>query len=132
MENKNKLITLWLLTIIGMILHFNYHIGGIFYGVDVVKPGYDGQEPLGVLIIRNTFYHLPILWILVILYAQKEWVKKGLFVLSVLYLLAHTAHFTGEVLNPEKNPSQISLLFVVLVVAATLAFEHFKTIRKKA
>ncbi len=130
MGNRNKIITLWTLTIIGMVLHFNYHIGGIFYGIDVVKPGYNGQEPIGVFIIRNAFYHLPMIWILVILYAKKRNTKIGLFIVSLLYCFAHAAHFIGEVLNEEKNASQISLLFVVLIIAGTLAFEHYKSIRQ--
>ncbi len=30
-------VTLWIILIIMMILHFNYHVGEIFYGIDVVS-----------------------------------------------------------------------------------------------
>ncbi len=130
MNLNYKLVVLWGLTIIGMILHFNYHIGGIFYGVDIVKPGYNGKEPAGLIIIRTLFYHLPVLWILFILYIQKRWMNLTLFVLSILYCIAHTIHFIEELLAEEKNGSQISLLFIVLIVAGFLVVEHYKTIRK--
>jgi len=124
MENNHKLIILWGLTIIGMILHFNYHIGGIFYGIDIVKPGYNGKEPNSIFVIRNLFYHLPVIWILVILYAFRRWVKFALLAVSILYFVAHAGHLAGE-LGKERNPSQISLLIIVLIVAGLLVREHF-------
>ncbi len=132
MNNNNKLVALWGLTVIGMILHFNYHISGIFYGIDIVKPGSNGVEPVSLIVIRTLFYHLPIVWILLILYVEKRWMNITLLVISVLYFLAHASHLAGEVLGKEKNPSQISLLFVVLIVAGLLAFEHYKVVRKSA
>ena len=125
MQNKNTLITLWTMLILGMILHFNYHIGGIFYGIDVVKHGYNGKEPNSIFVIRNLFYHLPVVWILVILYANKRWTSFCLFIISVLYLLAHAGHLFGELRNDTPNPSQVSLLILLFIVAVLLVREHF-------
>ena len=130
MENKNKLITLWILTIIGMILHFNYHIGEIFYGVDVVKPGYDGKVPNSIFVIRNLFYHLPIVWVLLIIYSKKPWANFTLFLISCAYMLAHLGHLSGELTNEEKDPSQISLLLLVFAIAVILTVEHWKFWKK--
>lgn len=126
MNSQSKLITLWGLTIIGMILHFNYHVGQIFYGIDVVRPDATGEETTGVFIIRTAFYHLPIIWILVLLYVKKQWVKWGMFVISSVYALAHASHLFGELTSKETNPSQLSLLTVVFIVAGILAVEHFR------
>jgi len=126
MTTKTKLIILWLVTQIGMILHFNYHIGEIFYGIDVVRPDADGKVPLGTFIIRTIYYHLPVIWILVIMYTDKKIIRLLLLITSVLYLLSHLFHWIGELMNPERGPSQLSLLGVVLLVAAFLAWEHFK------
>lgn len=127
MENRNKLVTLWLLTIIGMILHFNYHIGGVFYGIDVVRPDANGQETTGVLIIRNAFYHLPMLFVAAILYIRGKWVKWVFFLVSCVYALAHASHLFGELRHETINPSQVSLLAVVFIVSLVLVFEHFKS-----
>lgn len=132
MENQNKLVVLWLLTVIGMILHFNYHIGGIFYGIDVVRPDADGKETTGVLIIRNVFYHLPLLFIVSILYLKSKWFKWKMFILSCLYALAHASHLFGEFRHEEINPSQVSLLSVVFIIAVVLVIEHLKAVRSIA
>lgn len=126
MNSQSKLITLWVLTIIGMILHFNYHVGQIFYGIDVVRPDATGEETTGVFIIRTAFYHLPIIWILILLYANKQWVKWGMFVIGSVYALAHASHLFGELTSKETNPSQLSLLAIVFIVSGILAVEHFR------
>lgn len=125
MTGSYKLIILWLLTLIGMVLHFNYHIGEIFYGIDVVRPDADGKVPLGVFIIRTLFYHLPMVWIILLLYGKKSWIRLGLWIVAIGYSIAHLGHVIGELLNPERNPSQISLLILVFLVSAILAFEHY-------
>lgn len=129
MANQTKLITLWGLTIIGMILHFNYHIGELFYGIDVVREDATGEEPVSVFIIRTLFYHLPMLWIVFILYACKRWMYAVLFVISILYALAHASHLFGE-LTGSLNPSQTGLLTVVFVLSALLVVEHWKALKK--
>lgn len=129
MANQTKLITLWGLTIIGMILHFNYHIGELFYGIDVVREDATGEEPVSVLVIRTLFYHLPMLWIVFILYACKRWMYVVLFVISILYALAHASHLFGE-LTGRLNPSQTGLLAVVFIISALLAVEHWKAVKK--
>ncbi|NQX85327.1 MAG: hypothetical protein HRT67_05410 [Flavobacteriaceae bacterium] len=126
MNKRIVLITLWLLCIIGMILHFNYHIGEIFYGIDIIRPDANGQVPMSVFVIRTLFYHLPIIWILCIIYFEAKPVKLGLFILSVLYAFAHASHLMGEIKNESIDPSQLSVLSIVLLIAVILVIEHYK------
>lgn len=129
MTNQIKLITLWTLTVIGMILHFNYHIGELFYGIDVVREDATGEEPMSVFVIRTLFYHLPMLWIVWILYACKRWMQVALFAISILYSLAHASHLFGE-LKGSLNPSQTGLLSVVFIVSVLLVIEHWRALKK--
>jgi hypothetical protein len=129
LSGKTKQIFLWSLMLTGMILHFNYHISGIFYGIDLVKPGATGEEPSSLLVIRTLFYHLPVVWILLIMYTRSRVADLVLLILSGLYLLAHAFHLAGEFRSEDKNLSQISLLFLVLVLAAALSYEHFRSYR---
>ncbi len=126
METKNTLITLWIIIIIGMILHFNYHIGELFYGIDIVIPETTGEVPISTFVIRTLFYHLPILFLLVIIYSKKKWINFIMLLVSCLYFLAHFSHVIGELMEPEKDISQISLLTIVLIVAGILNFEHYR------
>lgn len=121
-----KLALLWLLSIVGMILHFNYHIAEMIYGVDIVKHDANGQIPIGLLVVRNVFYHLPILGIIVIMYNRKVWINLMLFVISIVYSISHLFHLAGELSKPERDYSQLSLLTIVAFISVLIVIEHFK------
>ncbi|MEM1336295.1 MAG: hypothetical protein AAF634_14550 [Bacteroidota bacterium] len=123
---QQRIATLWLLTIIGMILHFNYHIGELFYGIDITRADANGEVPVGVVIIRTLYYHFPMLWILLVIYGRTLWLRLGLFLVSAGYSLSHLAHLVGELFTPERSPSQISLLVLVFGLSVLLAFEHYR------
>lgn len=123
-QNPLRCIILWFILIIAMILHFNYHVGEIFYGIDVTRENADGTVPIGTAVIRNIFYHFPIIWILVLMTTQAKIVRLGLFILSLIYTLAHGMHLAREFAEPDI--SQISLLTLTLGVSVGLAYEHFR------
>lgn len=123
-QRKFKLIVLWLLVLIGMILHFNYRIGEIFYGIDVTSPGADGTVPMGAFIIYTLFYHLPIICLLLVLYVNNKAMNILLLVMSILFLLSHGAHLYGELSKSSPDPSQLSLLSIVLLLSGMLSTEH--------
>ncbi len=128
-ERANRLTMLWILTIIGigMVLHFNYQVSGIFYGIELLRPGANGKEPVSVFVIRTLFYRLPMIWVVCVLHVRAKWTFIVLFILSMLYCLPHLMHFAGEVLGNERNYSQ---LFVVFIISLLLTTEHYKAIRK--
>lgn len=125
MDQKNKLTMLWILTVIGMILHFNYHIGEMVYGADIVKHEYKGEEPLAILFIRNVYYHLPVVWVLLLLYFKTRILYLILFVISILYSISHLAHLSGELMQSSKNYSQLSLLSLVFIISLLIVREHY-------
>lgn len=114
-----------------MILHFNYNVGKIFYGIDVVGENETGQIPNSTHTIRGLFYHLPIIWILITIYIANKFVKIGLCILSFVYTIAHAMHLFGEYMKPERDISQLSLLFLVLIVSFLLNYEYYKSINEK-
>ena len=122
-----RCILLWLILIITMILHFNYHIGELFYGIDVARENADGTVPIGTHLIRNVFYHLPIVWILLLMLTDAKIIRVGLFAIALLYTLSHLMHLIGEMKNPDL--SQGPLLFVTLLVSILLCKEHFKYLK---
>ncbi|MGD1947843.1 MAG: hypothetical protein ACFB0A_16665 [Croceivirga sp.] len=125
MDIRTRLVILWLLTLIGMVLHFNYHVGELFYGIDIERPDANGEVPIGVFVIRSIYYHLPMIWMLFIMYGTRSWIRISLFLVAIGYSLSHFAHVIGESLNPERSLSQISLLILVFLLSMLLAFEHY-------
>ena len=119
-----KIILLWFILIIAMILHFNYHVGDIFYGIDVVKEGANGKVSNGAHIIRNVFYHLPIILILTLMYFKSKSVRLIFFIISIIYTLSHIIHLIKDLAS--TNASQTPLLSLTLIVSITLNIEQFK------
>jgi len=129
MDKKTILIILWLLCTIGMILHFNYYVSELFYGKDISGIEGNGQVPINVFLLRSIFYHMPFVWILLIIYGNSKFWKISLFTISILYALAHFWHFINELGKSLYNISQISLLFTILITSVILVFEHFKYLK---
>ena len=127
--DKTRIITLWILTVIGMILHFNYHVGNIFYGIDVVIENADKKVPSSTHLIRAIFYHLPLIYVLLLLYFKGRIFHLIMFVISIIYTFAHSSHLLGEVSKTSVDISQTGLLILVLIVALLINVEHFKAFR---
>jgi hypothetical protein len=127
-----RLIILWIMLLIGMILHFNYHISGIVYGVDVKKTGADGTIPASLVMIRTAFYHLPIVFVALLLYVHKKWFAITMAFVSVVYALAHAGHLAGEIRKTSTSPdySQLCLLCIVCVLSIILSAEHFNLLKQ--
>ena len=123
-QNPLRCILLWLILIVTMVLHFNYHVGEIFYGIDVVRPDSNGSIPIGTHLVRNVFYHLPILWIIILIYKDTKSIRMGLFAVSMLYTLSHLMHLIGELTRPDF--SQMPLLTIALGVSILLNIEQYK------
>ena len=123
-DHPVKIILLWSLLIMAMILHFNYHVGEIFYGIDVKREGADGTIPTGVHIIRNVFYHLPIIWILILSYFNTKILRLVFFAISLIYTFAHMVHLARDL--GHANLSQTPLLCLAVIISLILNIEQFK------
>ena len=128
-QSSLKCIIYWLLLVIIMVLHFNYHVGEIFYGIDVARENADGVVPIGTHVIRNIFYHLPIVWITILLTYQSNLIRVGLFIISIVYWTSHLMHLVKDFANPGF--SQTPLLILALLISTILTFEHYKYWKNK-
>jgi len=129
-QSPLKCIIYWLLLVIIMMLHFNYHVGEIFYGIDVARENADGTVPVGTHVIRNIFYHLPVVWIIVLLSYQSNLVRVGLFIISAVYWMSHLMHLVKDLANPGF--SQTPLLLLALFISTLLTLEHYKYWKTKS
>jgi hypothetical protein len=128
-ELQFRLVILWLLLLVGMILHFNYHVSKIFYGINVARPGSDGTIPLMAHLLKNVYYHVPMLFIVALLYFKRKGFRFFMLVVSVPYTLSHMAHVWDELHKPELNWAQIPLLGLILVFSVMLnkaSWDYYK------
>lgn len=132
MENspyKIKVIVLWLMLLIGMILHFNYHVSGIFYGIDVKRPNATGTVPAMAQLLKTVFYHLPMTFIVALLYFRQKWFRLSMFIISLPYTISHVMHVLGEFKKPEIDLAQVPLLSLLLIFSLLLnkaSWDYFK------
>lgn len=119
-----RILFFWVLTTIAMILHFDFHIGDLFYGIDIVRPGANGQKPAALVVIRLVFEIFPMIWTIALLYfSSKIWRTVNL-ILAVPFLLSHLAHVFEEI--KEGDPSQLLLLTFVALMSILLTLESWK------
>jgi len=124
-----RLMVLWTLIIIGMILHFNYHVSEIFYGIDVARPESTGVVPAAAHLIKNIFYHVPLLIIISLLYFTSKWYKLALLILGLAFTVSHAMHLAGEFKHTTYDLSQIPLLVIVLLVSLLInkaSWDYYK------
>ncbi|MDZ7936508.1 MAG: hypothetical protein U5M51_16415 [Emticicia sp.] len=126
MNNLQKIIILWLLFVVCMILHFNYHVGELFYGIDIKRPDANGVVPASAAIVRLVFQIAPMMFITFLMFIEKSWLRVFNFSVSILYTLANVAHLIQEIIGEKPDLSQINLLIFTLVASLLLNLASWK------
>lgn len=130
MNNLQKIVTLWILFVVCMILHFNYHVGELFYGVDIKRPNANGVVPTSAAIIRFVFEILPMMLVTFILFIEKPIIRQTNFYLSILFSLANLAHLVEEFMSPKLDLSQLNLLSFVFISSLLLNLASWRWIKE--
>jgi hypothetical protein len=125
-----QLCFLWGLIVIGMMLHFDYHVSGIFYGVDVRLPSATGEVPQSAAFIRFVFQLAPMMFISFLLFFEQKWLRTAHLGIGILFTLAHTSHLISEFKKPDL--SQINLLALVLVISVLINIVSYRWWRASA
>lgn len=113
---------LWLCLVMGMVLHFNYEVSGIRYGVDFVRPGADGVVPLSNFAIKAVFYVLPLLLAVGATGSPGRPYRAVNLVLSSLFAFANAMHLimTARGASDVLDYAQVLLLTAVLLANVQL------------
>lgn len=121
-----RVLVIWALIMIGMILHFNYHVSKIFYGIDVARPGADGTINPMVHVVRTAFYHLPMIFIVALLFLRSQIFRLVMFLITFLYTISHIMHVWKELTKPTPDFSQVVLMTLILVMSIVLNVSSWK------
>ncbi len=116
--HRIQLSLLWLMMVVGMMLHFDYHVSGIFYGIELKRANATGEFPPTIWLIRFVFQLAPMMAVTFLLFFEQQWFRVAHFGVSILYTLAHASHLMREFEKPDM--SQLNLLSLVLVVSLLL------------
>lgn len=127
-----RVVVLWLISLIGMILHFNYHVSKIFYGIDVVRPGATGEISAMAHVMKTVYYHFPMMFIVTLLFLKQRWFLLGITAISGVYTISHIAHVVDEITKPKLDWSQIPLLSLVLIFSVILNWASWRYYQEQA
>ena len=132
--NLLRILVLWTISVIGMILHFNYHVSKIFYGIDVVRPGADGTISAMAHLMKNVYYHFPMVFIVLLVFFHQKWFRLVMFVITLAYTFSHVLHVVDEFSKPKLDWAQIPLLSLLLIFSVALNFvswNYFRQVEKE-
>ncbi|MBV1860192.1 MAG: hypothetical protein KUG77_17395 [Nannocystaceae bacterium] len=107
----------WLVLVLGMMLHFNYEVSGLRYAVSMEQPGASGVVPWSNFWIKSIFYVLPMLMAVSCTLEPGRLGRTGHLAMSVLFALANGMHFTTTLLAASNvlAYAQVVLLAAVLI-----------------
>jgi hypothetical protein len=113
---------LWLTLVVGMVLHFNYDVSALRYGVSIELPNANGAVPWSNFVIKGLFYVVPLLLAVIATSLPGRGYRPVHFVLTVLFLLANVSHLwtTARGADDVIEYAQVLLLLAVLLANAQL------------
>lgn len=77
MKLQTKIVILWVLIIVGMLLHQFFSLHNLRFGINVVKSGYDAVPDME-MVKRLGLYLMPTLYILGIMFVEGKLVPLQL------------------------------------------------------
>jgi hypothetical protein len=129
-NNSNHLLrisVLWLLVILGMLLHQFFSLHNLRFGLDVIKQGYDAVPDMEMM-KRLGLYLLPTVYLSGILFVQTKAVRLLNFAASIFYTAFHSWHFIDE-LGKMKDWVQWILLTLIVVYCVLLNIASWKWLK---
>ena len=129
MEHRTKITVIWLMLVLCMMLHFDYHVSGIFSGVDVQRPDARGVYPPTLILIRALFQVFPMGFALLTLFFAGRAVRIINLVLAVIYAPLHGFHVAGILRETPVDPTQVQLLVFTFLLSLLLAGVSWKWLK---
>lgn len=124
MKENIKTSILWVAMVAGMSAHSLIEITPIFWNVNVAISN-DGVAPISMLVVMAVVsFTLPMLGLLLSLYACKRWHKMVHFCMAVLIALFSVAHCM-ELITYFSLP-QLFIHPMLVVLGLVLAYESWK------
>ncbi|MEM6956031.1 MAG: hypothetical protein AAF411_11315 [Myxococcota bacterium] len=113
---------LWLVLAAAMLLHFNYDVSGIRFGIPLADPEATGIVPWSNVVIKTIFYVVPLLLCAAALGPTGRVFRNVNFGLTIPYALAHVSHLitTATRIKNRLDIAQVVLLSAVLLISAQL------------
>lgn len=132
MNNRAKIITLWVVFLFGMTFHSLLAFMPLFWGGSIaMSPEQIAKSPMASSMwMVLLFFLLPMIIIAITLFIEAKWYKVTNFVLSILFTLMNIYHLIGHFGETSVDPRQIVLLTFVLISGILLNIVSYRWIRE--
>lgn len=123
MEERPPALTiavLWLALVVGMILHFNFDMSGLRYGVSVELPDATGLVPWSNFAIKVLFYVVPFLLAVLATTSPGPGYRAFHFIVTVIFGLANASHVVVTSLRASEVLGYAQVILLVAVLMANL------------
>lgn len=113
---------LWLALVVGMVLHFNYGVSGLRYGIPIEQDGATGVVPWSNFTIKTVFYVVPLLLAVGATGGPGRGYRTLNLGLTGLFALANVMHLVTTTMMADDvlAYAQVVLLTAVVVVNVQL------------
>ncbi len=132
MNNKLKVVSLWILFLFGMIFHGNLALMPIFWAKSVaMSEELIAANPMAPMLwMMLMIWLIPMIIIAVTIFIEAKWYRITNFVFTLLFSLMNIWHLTGHLGESPVDPRQIVLLTFVLISGILLNIVSFKWIKE--
>lgn len=130
MERKQKIVTLWLMTICGFACHTLTDVLPMFWGKNMAVVASDGKVDQGMIVFMMTIsFLIPVCGLFCLLTDSKAKLLRTVnAVLAVLIALFNVAHACMEL--PSDNAGQYIIMPLMIVIGIALAWHSVKNVKE--
>lgn len=126
LENRMKVILLWIVFLFGIMAHSQLAAMPIFFGVDVSMPGAAGRMPVSTGWTCLFFYLVPMLLAVGVMSSGAKWFRIANLAFGGLVALLNASHLCEHLSESPVDTVQVVLLGWVLVFSICQCIVSFK------
>lgn len=123
LSRTHRIIILWILLVLGYILHSVYQLSGTLFGINIKLPNANGTVPPVAHLFRIVLDTGTIIIILLWLKSQPRILVWFSLVWSLILFILNALHWVETLSTEMHNYSQVALLFIILIVNGFLTGE---------
>lgn len=131
MHIQNKMTNLWLLFILGGLIHTMMELLPLFFVSSIVVDGGSSEHIMPAVWFTLIMYMIPMLLILAIQFIEATWLRVINLVAAVIALLLNISHPAELFEAPEINIPQLILMSFLIVLSVLLTSQSWKWFKTK-
>jgi hypothetical protein len=133
MNNRAKIITLWMVFLFGMTFHSLLAFMPLFWGGSIaMSPEQIAKNPMASSMwMVLLFFLIPMIIIVLTSFIETKWYRITNFVFTLLFTMMNIWHLTGHLGEIPVDHRQIVLLTFVLLSGVMLNIVSFKWLKER-